>query len=103
MKYRPEFPDHFDSIEDARAFCADFFRWYNQEHHHSGIALMSPETVHYGMAESVRETRGISLQRAYQLHPERFVRKQPQPPRLTNAVWINPPEAASKTKRLLNN
>jgi putative transposase len=102
MKYRPEFPDRFGSIEDARAFCVDFFRWYNTEHHHSGIALMTPETVHYGMAESVTIKRNVTLERAYQLHPERFVRKQPESPQLPDAVWINPP-AKSKTLELLNN
>ena len=102
MKYRPEYPDRFGSVEDARAFCVDFFRWYNQEHHHSGIALMTPETVHYGMAESVCLKRNTTLERAYQLHPERFVRKQPESPQLPHAVWINPP-AKSKTAELLNN
>ena len=59
MKYRPEFPNRFGSIEDARAFCVNFFRWYNIEHHHSGIALMTPETVHYGLAESVTIKRNV--------------------------------------------
>ena len=35
LKYRPEFPDRFGSIEDARAFCQRFFPWYNHEHHHA--------------------------------------------------------------------
>lgn len=97
MKYRPEFPRKFDSRDDARRFCVEFFEWYNIEHHHSGIALLTPETVHYGMAESVSMKRNVTLQRAYQLHPERFVRKLPEPPRLSTAVWINPPAAVSKT------
>ena len=91
MKYRPEFPTRFGSIEDARAFCVDFFNWYNTEHHHSGIALLTPEMVHYGLAEQVRLNRNVTLQQAYQEHPERFVQKQPEPPRLPDAVWINPP------------
>jgi len=103
MKYRPEFPTRFGSIEDARAFCVDFFDWYNTEHHHSGIALMTPEMVHYGLTEEVRLNRNVTLQRAYQDHPERFVRKQPEPPRLPNAVWINPPATVSKTLELLTN
>ena len=103
MKYRPEFPNRFGSIEDARAFCVNFFRWYNTEHHHSGIALMTPETVHYGMAESVIVKRNVTLERAYQQHPERFVRKQPESPQLPDAVWINPPAALSKTVELLSN
>ena len=103
MKYRPEFPARFGSIQDARAFGVGFFDWYNTEHHHSGIALLTPETVHYGLAEQVSLNRNVTLQQAYQEHPERFVRKQPEPPRLPNAVWINPPAPVSKTIELLTN
>jgi len=103
MKYRPEFPERFGSIEDARAFGVDFFDWYNNEHHHSGIALLTPETVHYGLAEEVSLKRNVTLQLAYQLHPERFVRKQPEPPQLPTAVWINPPATVGKTLELLTN
>ena len=103
MKYRPDFPERFGCIEDARVFCGGFFGWYNQEHHHSGIGLMTPEIVHYGLAESVSQARLETLQQAYQLHPERFVRKQPEPPRLPDAVWINPPTAVSETLELLTN
>ena len=103
MKYRPEFPTRFGSIEDARAFCVDFFQWYNQEHHHSGIALLTPETVHYGLAEEVSRNRNVTLERAYQEHPERFVRKKPIAPQLPNAVWINPPARVSMTLELLTN
>ena len=103
MKYRPEFPTRFGSIEDARAFGVDFFNWYNTEHRHSGIALLTPEMVHYGLAEQVRLNRNVTLQQAYQEHPERFVRKQPEPPRLPDAVWINPPATVSKILELLTN
>ena len=27
----------------AKAFCRSFFDWYNQEHHHAGIGLMTPD------------------------------------------------------------
>jgi putative transposase len=103
MKYRPEFPERFGSPQDGRAFCVDFFDWYNTEHHHSGIGLMTPEMVHYGLAESVRAKRNVTLAQAYQLHPERFVRKQPEPPQLPTAVWINPPATVGKTVELLTN
>lgn len=103
MKYRPEFPQRFGCQEDARGFCGAFFDWYNREHHHSGIALLTPEMVHYGQAEEVRLNRNVTLERAYQQHPERFVRKVPESPRLPEAVWINPPAAQSKTLELLNN
>jgi len=103
MKYRPEFPTNFGCIEDARGFCGGFFDWYNQEHHHSGIALLTPEMVHYGLADEVSQARLETLQQAYRQHPERFVRKAPEPPRLPEAVWINPPAPPSKTLQLLNN
>ena len=103
MKYRPEFPTRFGSIQDGRAFCVGFFNWYNTEHHHSGIALLTPEMVHYGLAEEVTMNRKVTLARAYQLHPERFVRNQPEPPKLPTAVWINPPAIVSNTLQLLTN
>ena len=91
MKYRPKFPDRFGCIEDAEAFCQTFFAWYNNEHRHSGIGFHTPSDVHHGRAEAIRTQRGIVLDRAYQLHPERFVRKPPTPPALPATVWINPP------------
>ena len=91
LKYRPEFPDRFGSLQDARSFCQVFFPWYNTEHHHSGLGLMTPEVVHTRRAEHVRHLRQQTLDVAYTTHPERFVRKPPQPPALPTAVWINPP------------
>jgi putative transposase len=91
LKYRPEFPDRFGSLEDARAFCQGFFPWYNSEHHHGGIGLLTPEAVHYGKAEQMQARRQEVLLRAYQQTPERFVRREPRPPNLPTAVWINPP------------
>lgn len=94
LKYRPEFPDRFGSLMDARAFCQPFFRWYNSEHRHTGLALLTPETVHYRQAEHVLAARHKVLQVAYEARPERFVRKPPTPPALPHAVWINPPQRA---------
>jgi len=91
LKYRPGFPARFGSIEDARAFCRTFFTWYNTEHRHSGIGLLTPATVHAGRAEDVRAARAATLAQAYAVHPERFVRRPPTPPELPTAVWINPP------------
>jgi putative transposase len=92
VKYRPEFPDRFGSIEDARAFCKRLFDWYNNEHYHSGIALMTPAAVHYGLAENLNRSRQKVLNQAYQDHPERFVRGLPKVLDLPKAVWINPPQ-----------
>jgi hypothetical protein len=75
LKYRPGFPQRFDSIEHARAFCRDFFAWYNNEHRHSGIGLMTPATVDYGHAEALHADRARVLDAAYTATPERFVRQ----------------------------
>jgi putative transposase len=91
LKYRPEFPDRFGCIQDSRAFCQSFFRWYNEEHRHSGVGLLTPATVHYGQAENMLRQRQDVLDVAYQRHPERFVRNAPKPPALPSEVWINKP------------
>jgi putative transposase len=91
LKHHPSFPDRFGCIQDARAFCQGFFGWYNHEHRHSGIALLTPADVHHGRASQVITARAAVLDGAHAQHPERFVRKPPQPPRLPEAVWINKP------------
>ena len=98
LKYRPDFPARFGSLEDARIFCQGFFSWYNGEHRHSGIGLMTPTAVHDGRASMVRDARQRVLSAAYAAHPERFVRKPPQPPVLPHAVWINPPKEESASQ-----
>jgi putative transposase len=98
LKYRPEFPDRFGSIQDARVFCMRFFRWYNQEHHHSGIALLTPDMLHYGMAPMVIEQRQKVLDQAYARNPERFPHARPKHPPQPTAVWINPPKLATATE-----
>lgn len=92
LKYCPEFPGWFGCIEDSRRFCRTFFNWYNNEHRHSGIALLTPSIVHHGKAEKVTKSRGYVLAQAFQSHPERFKGQKPVPPELPAAVWINKPE-----------
>ena len=92
LKYRPDFPGRFGSIEEARLHCQNFFGWYNDEHRHSGLGLHTPADVHYGLAETVRDKRAGVLAAAYAEHPERFVRKPPEPPQLPTSSWINPPD-----------
>jgi putative transposase len=94
MKYRPDYPDRFGSIQDARAWARPFFHWYNHEHHHSGLALLTPATVHYGQAQTVIDRRQMVLQAAYAARPERFVRGVPKPPSLPTEVWINKPQSS---------
>jgi putative transposase len=91
LKYCPEFPDRFGCIQDARAFCQSFFTWYNKEHRHSGIALMTPEQVHYGKAQEITDFRSEVLASAFQKHPKRFKGKMPKLVQLPEAVWINKP------------
>ena len=95
MKYRPEFPQRFGSIQDTRAFCQTFFPWYNTEHYHSGLGLLTPEDVHYGRAHRIIEDRRDVLRAAYEKHPVRFKGRIPIPASLPDAVWINKPSPAS--------
>jgi putative transposase len=92
LKYSPGFPERFGSIEDARSFCREFFDWYNQEHRHGGIGLMTPAMVHQGVAGAVWDARQEVLRTAFNRNPERFVRGIPSPPNLPTAAWINKPK-----------
>jgi hypothetical protein len=91
MKYRPGLPARFGCIQDARGFCRSFFDWYNREHRHSGIALMTLEAVHHGRAAAICARRQWVLEEAYLANPGRFVRGSPKSPSLTTAAWINGP------------
>jgi len=93
LKYRPDFPERFGCIEDARAFNGDFFRWYNNEHHHTGLGLLTPADVHFGRAVDRHASRTIVLETAHRAHPERFVAGTPIPPALPTAAWINKPKS----------
>ncbi len=91
LKYRPAFPERFGSIQDARAYCHVFFSWYNTEHHHSGLGLLTPADVHHSLAEQRVAARATVLATAYVTHPERFLAGLPHPPARPVEVWINPP------------
>jgi putative transposase len=95
LKYRPGFPERFGSIQDARDFCQRFFSWYNGEHRHSGIGLLTPEAVHYGRADLVTKQRELVLAGAFGKHPERFVHGTPRPPQPPEAAWINKPKSVA--------
>lgn len=92
LKYPPDFPERFGCIEDARVFCDHFIGWYSHGHRHSGIGLHTPADVHYGRAPAIRAARGRVLDAAHLAHPERFVHKAPEPPKLPGTVWINKPD-----------
>ena len=91
LKYHPGFPRRFDDIHAAIAFCRSFFPWYNTEHRHGGIVMLTPDDVHHGRAHTVLQQRKQTLRDAWSHHPERFVRGIPKPLPLPDAVWINPP------------
>jgi putative transposase len=91
LKYQPDFPERFGSLEDARSFLRGFFAWYNDEHRHSGIGLVTPAQRHSGEDKLVYERRQIVLEQFYKQFPERFVHGLPSPPTLPKEVWINKP------------
>jgi putative transposase len=93
LKYRPDFPARFGAYEDAEAFCQRFFPWYNTEHRHSALGLMTPHDIHYGLAQAKWQQRADLLRAAYHAHPERFPHGVPVPPPLPTAAWINKPPA----------
>ena len=88
-------PGRFDDIHAAIAFCRSFFPWYNTEHRHGGIAMLTPDDVHHGRAHTVLQQREQTLRAAWSHHPERFVRGIPKPLPLPEAVWINPPATST--------
>jgi putative transposase len=95
LKYCPAFPGRFGSIEDANAFCRQFFTYYNNEHRHSGIGMHTPASVHDGTAAAIQARRTATLYEAFLAHPERFRGRRPYPPPLPTKVWINQPPATT--------
>ncbi len=93
MKYRPDFPERFASMSAAHQWARPFFEWYNHDHRHTGLALMTPAMVHYGLVEQIQTQRQQVLQAAYEAHPDRFVRGQPTLHELPTQVWINKPKS----------
>ena len=103
LKYRPGYPGRFGSLEDARAFCREFFAWYNTQHRHSGIAMLTPESVHYHTHQEVLNARSHILTQAFTLHPERFVKGVPTVENVPPKVWINNPFPKEKSISYMNN
>ena len=100
LKYQPEFPKRFGSIDEARTFCRRFFARYNEDHHHAGIGLMTPDQIHFGQADVIHAARQTALDAAFLSTPERFVRQRPKPPQIPTAVWINPPKKTEPAQAL---
>jgi len=95
LKYHPSFPERFGGHEDGRAFCREFFPWYNDEHHHGALAYLTPQQVHFGHADEALQRRHGTMLAAYARHPTRFIGGPPQLPTLPRAVYINPPRTAN--------
>jgi putative transposase len=96
LKYRPDFPQNFGSQQDARGFCSSFFHWYNNEHKHSGLNMMTPYDVHCGLADAMLAKRRDVMREAFKRHPERFVKGEPSLKKMPTAVWINPPKTCEE-------
>jgi putative transposase len=92
FKYRPGCPKRFGCEQDARGFSADLFEWYNHDHHHSGLAMLTPHDVHYGHVEARVQARQRALDAAFLAHPERFPNGPPAAGRPDGQVWINKPK-----------
>jgi putative transposase len=101
VKYHPSCPERFGSVEDARVWARRLFEWYNHDHHHTGIGLLTPVTLHQGKASEVLAKREEVLSRAYEAHPERFVRGRPRAGEAPKAVWINPPAVQTVERALV--
>lgn len=100
MKYGPTYPDRFASLDAARLWVRACVRWYNTEHRHSGLGLLTPLAVHQGQAPALLAARQEVLDLSYVTHPERFVRGRPVPGAVPSSVWINPPLPANDNARV---
>ena len=98
LKYRPDFPERFPSLEHARRFLRQFFTWYNTQHRHDALALLTPHDVHHDLVRERLSQRRHVLASAYAAHPERFVLRPPVPAVPPEAVWINPPKPKPSTQ-----
>lgn len=98
VKHHPTFPERFGSLLDARVWGRQFFDWYNYQHHHTALGLMTPAAVHFDQAQALLLQRRRVLHLAYAARPERFVKGLPEPPALPDAVWINPPQTGEKAR-----
>jgi len=102
LKYRPDYPDRFQSLAHARRWARQFFHWYNHEHHHVNLGLLTPAMVHFGQVDTVCRQRQQVLDEAFARHPARFARGRPVAARPPSAVWINPPLASEKDAAVVN-
>ena len=98
VKDHPRFPKRFSGFDEAHEFSKSFFSWYNHEHAHSGIAYLTPATVHLGKAEEVVARRQQTMDGIWARHPERFVNGRPVVPSPPKEVWINRPKIEKESE-----
>ena len=96
LKYRPDWPVRFTDLDHAESHCEQFFQWYNYEHHHTGIGMLTPADRHAGNGQQIHRARQATLDTAYTATPQRFPNGRPQPPKQPARVWINPPQTHSE-------
>lgn len=102
LKYAPSYPGRFTGPLEARTYFQGFFPWYNTQHRHSGLGLLTPDSVHYGRTQQIQADRQHVLDHAYRNHPERFVKGKPRPPHVPDQVWINQPNNTIECHQLLH-
>jgi transposase InsO family protein len=72
-KYRPEFPERgFENLQAAHKWAADFVRWYNHEHRHSGIRYVTPAQRHDGRDRDILAARHELYRQARDANPRRW-------------------------------
>ena len=102
LKYAPSYPGRFTGPEEARTYFQAFFPWYNTQHRHNGLGLLTPDSVHHGLTQHLQAARQAVLDQAYHDHPERFVKGKPKPPHVPNEVWIYQPKNTVEWQHLLH-
>lgn len=97
IKQRPDLPDRLANIEHGRQVLREIYSWYNYEHHHSGIMMLTPAQVHLSQADQMLAKRHALRMAAYEANPLRFISGPPSRQQLPAEVWINPPVANADT------
>ena len=94
LKYTPAYPGRpFEGLDTARQWVQRFVRWYNYQHHHSGLKFVTPDEHHRGKDKAILEQRKIVYEAARTLHPERWSQETRnwEP---VDGVWLNPTNQA---------
>lgn len=99
LKYRPDFPARFGSLQDTRSHCSELFLWCNTELRHSGIGWHTPDQAHYQTSGAWRQKRADTLMDAWRPNPEPFLNGQPVPPACPRKSGSTAPFRRRKAKQ----